>query len=871
MPLRPHARPSDRKNGRTASRFCALLLLLLTLAAQTLAQANAERERVAAALLAATTAAAREEVLAREKALLTIELRQALIAAGDRHRSRGEFAQALAAYEAAQAVAERIGDEAGVAVALNNTGSVYNLQSNYGRALEFFLKSLALKEKLGDRVEISRTINNIGIVHFNQGNYPLALDFYQRAHDLRAAAGDRTGVASSLSNIGNVHLITGDYAKALEFYRKSVVLKEELGDRAGLALTLNNVGVVHRLRKEYEQALQFFDKSLAAREALGDRLGVAQTLYNLALTNYRLGRFEAAAGYAARSGALARELNIRELYANARSLEGASQLNLNRLEEARLALEDAIAGTEEGRTVVAGGEVARQRYFEDRVSPYQRMVQLLVTQKRAGDALAYAERAKARVLLEVLRDGRAQFGKAVTAAEHEREQRLQQAISTLNSQISEEGLRPKGGPAHLGELKARLQKARLDYDAFRADLYAAHPELRMRRGEVLPFTPADAEGLLPDAQTALLEYVVGEEKTHVFVLTKRDGRAPARADAPTADLAVYELNVGRKDLDARAADFRQQLATRALGFRRPARELYELLLSPAEANLRGKTRLVIVPDAGLWELPFQALQSAEGKYLVEQAEISYGQSLTVLREMSKPRVRPAGARDGLALLAFGNPFRGDGDESQVAPARGSLTSAPAALPEAERQVRALEGLYRPARSAVYTGAAAREDRLKAEAGSARVLHLATHGVLDDEQPLASHVLLSKGGASGGEDGMLEARELMQMELRADLVVFSACETARGRVGAGEGVLGLTWALFVAGSPTTVVSLWKVEESSTTELMVEFHRLYRERLGQARPSLSTAGALRSAALALSRKERYAHPFYWAGFVVVGDGR
>jgi CHAT domain-containing protein len=846
-----------------------LLLLLLTFTVQPFAQTNTEQERVAAALVAAPDAAARAEVLAREKAQLSVELRKALVAAGDRQRARGEFAQALAAYESAQAVSERINDEAGVAISINNTGVVYNLQSNYGRAMELFLKSLALKEKLGDKVEISRTLNNIGIVYFYQGNYPLSLDFYRRGLALREAAGDRTGVSASLGNIGNIHLITGDYAQALEFYRKSLALKEELGDRAGAALTLNNVGVVHRLRKEYEQALQFFDRSLATREALGDRLGVAQTLYNLALTNYRLGRFEAAADYAVRSGALTRELHIRESYANARSLEGASYLNLNRLEEARLALEDAIEGTEEGRSVVAGGEVARQRYFEDRVSPYQRMVQLLFVQGRAGDALAYAERAKARVLLEVLRDGRAQFGKAVTAPEREREQRLQQAISTLNSQVSEESLRAKGGAARVEELKAQLQKARLDYDAFRADLYAAHPELRVRRGEVQPFTLADAEGLLPDAQTALLEYVVGEEKTHLFVLTKRDGRASARADASPVVLVVYELNIGRKDLDARAAAFREQLASRALGFRGPARELYDLLLKPAQANLKGKTRLVVVPDAGLWELPFQALLTAEGKYLIEQAEVSYGQSLTVLREMSKPRVRPGGAQARLALLAFGNPS--GGSASKAAPAQGALLSAPGALPEAERQVRALEGLYRPARTAVYTGAAASEERLKAEGATTRVLHLATHGVLDDAQPLASHVLLSKSEGAGGEDGMLEARELMQLELRADLVVLSACETARGRVGAGEGVLGLTWALFVAGSPTTVVSQWKVEESSTTELMVEFHRLYRERLKGARPSVSTAGALRSAALALSRKERYAHPFYWAGFVVVGDGR
>ncbi|HEX7317492.1 MAG TPA: CHAT domain-containing tetratricopeptide repeat protein [Pyrinomonadaceae bacterium] len=835
--------------------------MLLTFTTHPFAQTNTEHERVAAALVAAPDAAAREAVLAREKAQLTVELRKALITTGDRHRTRGEFAQALAAYESAQAVSERIGDEAGVAIAINNTGVVYNLQSNYGRAMELFLKSLALKEKIGDKIEISRTLNNIGIVHFTQGNYPLALDFYRRGLALRESAGDRTGVSASLGNIGNVHLITGDYALALEFYRKSLALKEELGDRGGVALTLNNVGVVHRLRREYEQALQFFDRSLAMRESLGDRLGVAQTLYNLALTNYRLGRFEAAADYAARSGVLARDLNIRESYANARSLEGAAQLNLNRLDEARRALEDAVAGTEEGRAVVAGGEVARQRYFEDRVSPYQRMVQLLVVRGRAGEALAYAERAKARVLLEVLRDGRAQVGKAMTAPEREREQRLQQSISTLNSQVSEESLRGKGGPARLEELKTQLQKARLDYDAFRADLYAAHPELRVRRGEVHPFTLADAEGLLPDARTALLEYVVGEEKTHLFVLTK--------GNAAPVDLAVYELNIGRKDLDARASGFREQLASRALGFRGPARELYELLLKPAQTNLKGRSRLVVVPDAGLWELPFQALITGQGKFLIEQAEVSYGQSLTVLREMSKPRARPSASRSQLALLAFGNPS--GGAALTAAPARGTLLSAPSALPEAERQVRALEGLYRPQRSAVYTGAAAREDRLKAEAATARVLHLATHGVLDDAQPLASHVILSKGEGAGGDDGMLEARELMQMELHADLVVLSACETARGRVGAGEGVLGLTWALFVAGSPTTVVSQWKVEESSTTELMVEFHRLYREKLMNARTAVSTAGALRSAALALSRKERYAHPFYWAGFVVVGDGR
>ena len=132
----------------------------------------------------------------------------------------------------------------------------------------------------------------------------------------------------------------------------------------------------------------------------------------------------------------------------------------------------------------------------------------------------------------------------------------------------------------------------------------------------------------------------------------------------------------------------------------------------------------------------------------------------------------------------------------------------------------------------------------------------------------SHIMLAQEAAGGAEDGLLEAWELLNLDLKADLVVLSACETARGRVGAGEGVIGLTWALFVAGSPTTVVSQWKVEESSTTELMLEFHRQLR-RPGDARTA--TAVALQRAATKMLDSKEYRHPFYWAGFVVIGDGR
>jgi CHAT domain-containing protein len=219
------------------------------------------------------------------------------------------------------------------------------------------------------------------------------------------------------------------------------------------------------------------------------------------------------------------------------------------------------------------------------------------------------------------------------------------------------------------------------------------------------------------------------------------------------------------------------------------------------------------------------------------------------------------------LLAVGNPSLGNRTMER---ARNVSNAAFPPLPEAERQVKALGQLYGPERSRIYVGAEAREDRLKAEAGSYRILQLATHGVLNNANPMYSNIVLAQSAADSKEDGLLEGWEIMDLDLKADLVVLSACETARGRIGAGEGVIGLTWAFFVSGTPTTVVSQWRVESASTTDLMLSFHRNLKSTSGSARYAMSKAEALRQAELKLLRTRGYEHPFFWAGFVVMGDG-
>src|SRR5262249_9502467 len=212
---------------------------------------------------------------------------------------------------------------------------------------------------------------------------------------------------------------------------------------------------------------------------------------------------------------------------------------------------------------------------------------------------------------------------------------------------------------------------------------------------------------------------------------------------------------------------------------------------PAAEQLRSKTRLVIVPDGPLWELPFQALQTTQNRYMIEESAIFYVPSLTVLREMTKSRSQRAKLAAAPTLLAFGNPALGQETVSRVKSVLMDEKLDP--LPEAEKQVQTLGRIYGANRSKVYVGAEAREERFKSEAGNYRILHLATHGILNDRSPMYSHLLLAQTGGSGNEDGLLEAWELMKLDLKADLAVLSACETARGRVGKGEGMIGLTWA------------------------------------------------------------------------------
>jgi CHAT domain-containing protein/tetratricopeptide (TPR) repeat protein len=780
---------------------------------------------------------------------------------GIAHGDLGGDELGLELLQKSRALSEELNDKETMDLVYNNIAVRYIEKGRYSEALEYLQKCLKLLEEMGNLADKRRqaiTLLNIGLVYRHQSRNDQALAYYRNSLKIFEEIEDKLGIANITSNIGGTYRSQGRYVEALEWLQKGLQLKEELQSKGGVASSLNNIGDIYRIQGRYDQALESLLKSLRFGEEINDRRQICLTLNNIGKLYHDQGKYAEMLEVSRRSARLAEEINSPDELASAQYITGRAFRALGQPAEARRSFLASIATVESLRHQVAGGEQQRQSFLEGRLSPWQELITLLVSQKEYAEALSFAERSKARALLDTLQAGRASLRGSLSPQEQQAEEEQRSRLVSLNSQLTRELRRDKPDSSRVTESKSSIEKARLEFENLETGLYAAHPELKVNRGEASIIKAEELASLLPDATSALLEYVVTDEATYLFVVTK-----PQRLAA--TETTVFTIPIKQTDLAKRIESFRQRLAERNLGIRAPAHKLYDLLLKPAQALLGGKSNLVIVPDDRLWELPFQALLDERDRYLIERSAVSYAPSLTVLREMrahsDKRRTEPSPS----TLLALGNPLIGQGTVERARLTMRGEKLYP--LPEAETEVRALGRLYGARRSKVYIGAEAREDRLKAEAGQARILHFATHGVLNNAAPLYSYLALAQGDKN--EDGLLEAWELMQLDLKADLAVLSACETARGRTSAGEGVIGLTWALFVAGTPATVVSQWEVESASTRDLMLGFHRQLQA--PRATGKLTKAESLRRAAIKLMKNPETNHPFYWAGFVLVGDGR
>jgi CHAT domain-containing protein/tetratricopeptide (TPR) repeat protein len=747
-------------------------------------------------------------------------------------RRLGDYGRGLELAQRALTIRESFQDRVGIAKSFDSLSEVYQAQGNYGAALEALVKSLDLRRAIGRVHATAEALNNIAVVYEAQGNYPQAVKYLRQSLALNdAKVGSRSLVAEIYTHLGELFLLQGQFTRARQSLQQSLAISTGADYKLEAADARYVLGRAYIALGQFTAARATLEECLAFRDGSGDRRGRAEVLIEMAELDRRRGRLRDGLARAKEAAQLAAVMELPDVQWRALTLVGRLQLALSAPDEARNAFDTAIALIEGMRSLNPGRDEPRSRFFADRLAPYRERIAIALAASNLAEAFSFAERSKARGLLDVIRGGGVVITKSMTGEERTHELELRTALSSANSELglSLEAVSPD--ETRVSGLRRKRESKRLDYEEFQARLYAAHPELRASRAATPTISASEAQRLLPGPESAIVEFVAGRDRTVALIIT-------------STSLRVVTLGATPAELGRQVRRFRDQLADRDLRAVEASRALYDMVIGPMRAEILGKTDLIVVPDGVLWELPFQALQSSEHRYLIEDVSISYAPSITVLREMM--RLHTSAPR---TLLAFGNPVA-HGDQ---------------ALPETENEVHRLAAIY-GASSRVYIGADAREDRWKAEAPGYRVIHLATHGVLDDASPLYSHLRLAPTAPGSAEDGLLEAWEIMNVPLKAELVILSACETGRGHVAAGEGMLGLMWAVFVAGSPATLVSQWRVDSESSTALMVAFHRAWNADGG-----ISKARALQAASIAVLRTPGFSHPFYWAGFILAGDGR
>jgi CHAT domain-containing protein len=815
---------------------------------------------------------------------------------GDVYRLLGEAQKALEKHNEALPITRSVSDRRGEALTLNKIGMAYLSLGEAQRALEKHNEALPITRALGDRAGEVDTLGNIGVVYLSVGEMQKALEKYNETLPITRALGDRRGEATTLNNIGAAYRLLGETQKALEKYNETLLIKRAIGDRWGEAIALNNIGDAYRLLGEAQKALEKHNEALPITRAVGNRGGEAIALNNIGAAYLSLGETQKALDMFNESLPIFRTVSDRNGEATALLRIARVEQIRGNLTQARQAIEQAASLVESLRTSIAGPEF-RASYFANRQEFFETYIDVLMEQRRQNPAegidavaLAVSERARARSLLELLKEARADIRQGVDNSLLERERSLQQRLNA-RAVAQASLLNRKHNPEQADAIAKEIATITAEYEEVQAQIRDRSPRYAaLTQPQPLGLTEIQQQAL--DEDTLLIEYALGEKRSYLWLVSHRSidsYELPPRAELEAAARRVYELLTVRP----------KRWVPPDPQFIAQAKTLSGMLLGPVAPRLGGK-RLVVVAPGALSYLPFGALPPPEdekrpaGGYepLIAKHEVVSVPSASVLSLIRRETAGRQRAAKSVAVLA--DPVFEESDprlaSAKTVNSSGETLAAPAGDAEDSELTRAIrtmnfsdarDGFTRLAFSRQEaesiialtpkgTGLkatdfnASRELVLSPQMSQYRILHFATHGLLNSERPELSGLVFSLIDRKGkSQDGFLRLHEIYNLQLNADLVVLSACETGLGKEIKGEGLIGLTRGFMYSGAPRVIASLWNVDDLATAELM----KLFYQRL--LKDGMPAGAALRAAQLELSRQKRWASPYFWAGFVLHGE--
>ncbi len=759
-----------------------------------------------------------------------------------------------------------------ISYARSKIGGLFYFMGDYRAALNFFSRSLDIASKIGAKRREGIAINNIGAVHAILGNFKKAEYYFEFSLDLIRKGGATISEIRALMNIGLISKDQGNFDKALHYLNEALDLAEQTGYTNEKTYLLTGIGETYLEMKDYDDARKNFAEALRIAVTVEDRIQQGYVSRNMGSLYHQTGDFNEAIHYFREALAIADSLQDAQIMWEAKSGIGASYLKLRMEKEALHHLEDAVAIFDSIRHSL-NFETLGGAFLQDKFQAYPLLIELLAREGNLSGAFETAEKYKAKLLLNLLTQGQPVLNTLIPDSIRIGLKRINMDIEDLRSQHAQVMRSENSDKAQLLQLDQKITNLELKKAQIKETLkndYSAFYAITSSDPVTIPHVQRE---ILNDKK-AVIEFIVGQQNTSVFIIRQDttfyrqlpvshdDLRALLYEISPIFSFSdAHRLIKGGNMLNAAIADFSLSAFHKA----------YQQVFKPLEIYLDDIDEIVVVPDDLLYYLPFEALIADTGsvlqrfdfknaRYLLHRFNIAYAPSVSVLN--------PAlyGERQAEKnILAFGNPdysrFNEAGADTIEADERPRYDFV--SLPNAENEVRAIGRQLGSSKSKVVTGSMATETEFRQNAAAYKVIHLATHYIVNDREPLYSNIILNRERQSEA-DGLLQPFEIFNLNLNADLVVLSACNTASGKLQRGEGIIGLSRAFQFAGVPSLVVSLWNVDDEATGIIMKHFYEFLSR-------GLKKNEALRNAKLAYlesAEGDNY-DPFYWAPFILIGS--
>ena len=730
---------------------------------------------------------------------------------GIQQYQNSQFQAALQSLHQALAIYQRVSDPLMEGRTLGNLGICYYLVGDYLRAIEYQQQHLVIAENiLVSLGEEKNPIGNLGIIYAALGNYSKSLDYYKKVLGITQKIQDYQGEAKTLGNIGNIYYALGEYTKAIEYHKGDLVFMQKLKNFEGQGEALANLGLAYEAIGEYSTAIKHYQKSLSIARKIKNRRGEGIVLGLLGIVFKIMENPIRAVKYHQQSLTIARA--IKDCVGEGVALNNidSTLLEIGNYPVAEKRLYDGIQIWESLRSGLGSYDDYKVSIFEQQARTYRLLQKVLIEQNKTDEALEIAERGRARAFIDLLTSRLYSLASIQSTATSPSINQIKQTASVHSSTLVQYSI--------VYDTDATKGK---EVQAIESELFTwvikPTGEIAFRQVDLKP---------LNQQNTSLSKLVTQARESLGVEETLRSATPTTTQETPQPIRYINE----------------------------PLRRLHQLLIEPI-ANLLPidpNAHVIFIPQGKLFLVPFPALQDPTGKFLIEQHTILTAPSIQALELTRQQRQRIETIHESPLqnqhVLVIGNPTM------PTIP----LTEPPQTLhplPGAEAEAVVIASLLN---TQPIIGDKATKVYIEKLMPKARLIHLATHGLLDDIKQLGVPGAIALA-PSDNDNGFLTAGEILEMKLNAELIVLSACSSGQGKI-TGDGVIGLSRSLFAAGVPSVIVSLWSVGDKSTQFLMTEFYQNLQH-------GMNKAQSLRQAML--TTMQRYRRPKSWAAFTLIGE--